>query len=225
MSQFCKNCGKELRLGEKYCRFCGVKIESHQETVPKEGTDLPGENKKVVPNESVVSSSKIKSDSKTNFGKIIWIISFVVVYSLIKTLLNPGSDAFKTSFKSSFIQTCEKAAGGISSLTVYCTCTADYMVTNYNQTQLTDISTRYKSGGKVPQEMTNAAISCSTETSYRDNFMNTCTSAGTSNALCSCVLTYLSNNFTLAQRVQMDLDYNSTKQSPQALTDAVKSCI
>lgn len=63
------------------------------------------------------------------------------------------------------------------------------------------------------------------ENTYGNNFMDNCNSGGKLYAYCLCTLTYLRNNYTLAQRVQLDLDYEKTKQLPQAMYDAIKFCV
>lgn len=143
----------------------------------------------------------------------------------------PLLDSSKTSYQSSFIQSCEGSSGATSPNSAICTCSANYMVTNYSDVQLIAISAKYKLTGKA-QELIDAATSCATkssnatadETTYGNNFMNSCNSNGNLYTQCSCLLTYLRNNYTLAQRVQMDADYNRTKQLPQAVTDAINSC-
>lgn len=90
----------------------------------------------------------------------------------------------------------------------------------------------------TPTTQTNSTINTSTDTltsptpdataienTYGNNFMNSCNSKGNLGNYCSCLLTYLRNNYTLAQRIQMDIDYNRTKQEPQAITDAVNACV
>ncbi len=144
-------------------------------------------------------------------------------------------DSFKTSYQREFIKSCESVAGGTNVNSLLCTCVASYMVTNYNNVQLTGISAKGKISGKVPQEITNAVNSCESsnpnisdqtalEITYGNNFMNICNPKRDSHTQCSCVLTYLRKNYTLVQRAQMDIDYNRTKQLPQAMNDAVSAC-
>ncbi len=112
---------------------------------------------------------------------IVGLITFIVVALVVGTLAyflvssgfnqnkvsqtnNPHSgsntsavDAFKTNYKNSFIQSCEKTSSG---QTAICTCSADYMITNYTDAELTQITSEYQSTGKIPQALTNAINSC-----------------------------------------------------------------
>ena len=126
----------------------------------------------------------------------------------------------RVRYESSFIQSCENNTNGASA--TYCSCAANYLTANYNETQLKNLSTSVEAGGNPSQELAAAEAACTTEADYRNNFMSNCTSNGGSYTKCSCALTYLSNNYTLEQRAQMDIDYKSTKQIPEALTSAVE---
>ena len=70
---------------------------------------------------------------------------------------SPATDTFKTNYQSSFAQSCEKGASG---MTEVCNCMANYMITNYTDVQLTQITLQYKATGKTPQALTDAENSC-----------------------------------------------------------------
>ncbi len=121
------------------------------------------------------------NQKNTPSKSIVGLIAFVVVALIVGTLTyflvssgfnqngvsqtnnsNSGSntsavDAFKTNYKNSFIQSCEKTSRG---QTAICTCVADYMITNYSDDQLTQITSEYQSTGKIPQALTNVLNSC-----------------------------------------------------------------
>src|SRR5258708_30389240 len=215
---YCNNCGKNNPEGSKFCQHCGIKMTEKN---------------------TINTSSEQKS---SHAGA--WIVGIIVILVIIgfiwmlassssssstnklpttsagtstDTNTTPALDAFKTNYQSSFIQSCENSAGGANSSGAICTCVANYLVNNYNDVQLTNITAKYKLTGKTPQEMTDAVASCTStgssssnqsnqspdEITYGNNFMNSCNSQGNLYTQCSCLLTYLRNNYTLAQRVQM----------------------
>ena len=76
---------------------------------------------------------------------------------------NTDPAAFKTNYRDSFAQSCEKSAGGAAAATSVCTCVADYLVTKYDVQQLTDLSQQMikdKITGTLPQAITDAVKSC-----------------------------------------------------------------
>ena len=76
---------------------------------------------------------------------------------------NTDPAAFKTNYHDSFVQSCEKSAGGAAAATSICTCVADYLVTKYDVTSLTDLSQQMikdKITGTLPQEITDAVKAC-----------------------------------------------------------------
>jgi len=76
---------------------------------------------------------------------------------------NTDPAAFKTNYRDSFVQSCEKSAGGAAAATSICTCVADYLVTKYDVASLTDLSQQMikdKITGTLPQEITDAVKAC-----------------------------------------------------------------
>jgi len=69
-----------------------------------------------------------------------------------------GLSAFKESYKTSFIESCNESADVDSSQ--YCGCLADYMVNNYTEAQLTQITEEYNRTQETPQELEDGASSC-----------------------------------------------------------------
>ncbi len=226
---YCNVCGKNNPKDSKFCQHCGIKFNQHPVSKPSE--------------------HKSSHVGAWIVGIIIVVIVAFFIHEVLFSSSNTNSsnnlptintgtsimDSFKTSYQSSFIKSCENSGGGAASSDAICTCVANYLVTHYSDNQLTNITVKYKLTGKTPQEMTVAVGSCispnsntsdqtALEITYGNNFMNSCNSEGNLYNQCSCLLTYLRNNYTLTQRAQMDLDYNRTKQLPQAMIDAAKIC-
>lgn len=189
--------------------------------------------------------SKKQSQKKSNW--IIWIFTAIVLVLLFISFSNKGSsntlpttnvvqtniapslDEFKTNYQNSLIKSCEKSVSeGM------CTCMGNYLVTNYSDTVLMTIPVGALSSVRSP-ELEYAVSACLSsgnpsdqsvyETVFGNNLMSTCNSDGTLYAQCSCSLTYLRNNYTLAQIIRADADYLRTKQAPQMLLDAANACV
>ena len=76
---------------------------------------------------------------------------------------NTDPATFKTNYHDSFVQSCEKSAGGAAAATSICTCVANYLVSNYDVQQLTNLSQQMikdKITGTLPQEITDAVKAC-----------------------------------------------------------------
>jgi len=171
-----------------------------------------------------IGDSKIKSNNGLDIRD--YIIDDPEYWSKIDaTIADFGPENSKTAFvpgfKSSFIQSC---LGGPGQTSTSCTCRADYLINNYTESQLTHLSEKIESGDKNPQELREAAVSCTTEKDYDVTFMNSCNTTGNIDEECSCVLTYIKGNSTLRERVEMDFDLVSTNQMPKLVTDAMSSC-
>lgn len=132
---FCKNCGKKIGSGETFCQNCGQKLDA-----PEPSLENPEQNK--------------------SYSVYVW-VGIVVIILIIFIVYSGGSnnstsDSFKTSYKSSFIQSCEKTASSSSEASSICECSADYMVNNYTDAQLTEFDTQYESTGQLPQTLKDA---------------------------------------------------------------------
>lgn len=62
------------------------------------------------------------------------------------------NDAFKTAF----VDSCSQSGGDSKT----CTCMADYLLSNYSEDELIEISQQTLESGEIPQELTNAATAC-----------------------------------------------------------------
>jgi len=157
---YCSNCGKKNPKDSKFCQFCGIKY-GRSETVDK--------------------SSEHKT---TNTGA--WFFIIVVVLMILGAIYvfanssnsNPTNSLpslptnetdttttdttadFKTNYRNAFIQSCIQEGGTDSSIRVLCTCTANYLVSNYTVNQLTNMDEKYSSTGVLPQEIYDAANTC-----------------------------------------------------------------
>ena len=70
-----------------------------------------------------------------------------------------GDDAFMSSFKSSFVESCERTAQRAP--VAYCTCAENYLIANNSESQLEDLFTQLESGtGQIPQKMIDANSAC-----------------------------------------------------------------
>jgi len=96
---------------------------------------------------------------KSRFGIWNFITAFMGIILLVLALYGGTTNMtdFKTSYRNSFVQSCEKTAGSSAS---YCGCVADYMINNYTEVQLTQFSLQYTATGQLPQELNNAADLC-----------------------------------------------------------------
>jgi len=153
---FCENCGTKLDNDTKFCGKCGSKIS--------DATD----KKEVAQDKTVMENSTGSSPqfgAKKIAGITIGIVAFFVAYFLVRTLFSSatnssvGDDTFMSSFKNSFMQSCEAKAGEAAS--AYCTCAENYLIANNTESQLEALITQVESGASsMPPAMTNAINAC-----------------------------------------------------------------
>lgn len=94
------------------------------------------------------------------------IISVIVVIILVVSFFiamnshtrNSSLSTFKTRYLSAFMQSCEKVEGNTN--TTLCLCIGNHLLTSYDNMQLMDISMEYRSTGRIPQQVVNAATIC-----------------------------------------------------------------
>jgi len=89
------------------------------------------------------------------------LLIIAVILAVISALLyrpnNTGYSDFKVGYRTSFIDSCKKSSGGNIQV---CTCTANYLIKNYTETQLTEYSMQYKTSGQLPQALKTAVSVC-----------------------------------------------------------------
>jgi hypothetical protein len=153
---FCENCGTKLEEGIKFCGKCGSKISDATDS--KEASQAKPAMEKSTGSSPQLGAKKIASIA-------IGIVAFFVAYFLVRAVFSPatnssvGDDAFMSSFKSSFMQSCEAKAGEAAS--AYCTCAENYLIANNTESQLEALITQVESGASsMPQAMTNAINAC-----------------------------------------------------------------
>jgi uncharacterized membrane protein len=107
------------------------------------------------------------TNTKTQENKskkpFIWIIGVIVVIILVIVMVkslhtNRSLSTFKTRYLNGFMQSCQRFEGNTN--TTLCTCIGNNLMTNYTDSQLMSISTEYRTSGRVPQQVANAAMIC-----------------------------------------------------------------
>lgn len=97
----------------------------------------------------------------SGFGVGNFIVAFIgiifFILALFGTLISNNTGLYKASYRISFIQGCKQTAGPGAS---YCGCLADYMINNYNQEQLQQISTEYQTTKQIPQSLKDGVNYC-----------------------------------------------------------------
>ncbi|MDO4809044.1 MAG: zinc ribbon domain-containing protein [Eubacteriales bacterium] len=75
---YCENCGKEIKDGEKFCMFCGAKIDEPEHDILRyDLEDLNAQNE----------SFSGKNRSKKKNGAVIWIIVLIVAVVVVLALM------------------------------------------------------------------------------------------------------------------------------------------
>ena len=97
--------------------------------------------------------------AKIVVGSIVVIILVVALFVVSNSVHNNASlSPFKTHYLSSFMQSCEKVEGDTS--TPICTCIGNHLLASYTNAQLMSISVQYRTTGRIPQQVSNAAEIC-----------------------------------------------------------------
>jgi uncharacterized membrane protein YvbJ len=208
---FCPNCGSKLDEDAQFCGSCGGKINI------EDSSGEPEQNKSHLENPS---TSIKKPTTKAKKITLIWgVIFFVIAFFIARAAFDPNTPS---AFTSSFIPACENKSA--EATPAYCSCAANYLVSNYNETQLQNLETRVEAGDNSPPELEAATVACTSDSDYQKNFMMSCTSSGGTDSSCGCALAYLTENYTLEERIQMDYSYQASKQLPLGMINAIKSC-
>lgn len=85
---YCKKCGKEIKGKEKFCPYCGEKIENNEEEERKVDEQKLDEQRiekgqsNEENNQSVKQSHKVKTRKQFTVGKIIGIAAMLVIIGI-----------------------------------------------------------------------------------------------------------------------------------------------
>ncbi len=97
--------------------------------------------------------------SKFGTGDIVLTVIGAMLYALAfyGSVGNTNGESFKDLYRQNFVKACIE---GDSTKVSYCTCVANYMTSNYSETELTRFDTEYESSGSLPKEIMAASTAC-----------------------------------------------------------------
>lgn len=155
---YCKYCGKQNLETSKFCKYCGKRINT--------------------------ARKELQGNNETSYDLGAWGLVFVIILFIIgflyffnsnsassentdsynsdsnTTSTNDSNNSYGEAYKRNFINSCISKGDGSSSLDAFCSCAADYLVANYNSTELTRFDSEYTSTGELPEEISEAAGAC-----------------------------------------------------------------